>query len=102
MFIFFDKLKQEADEQEISLAERVRNILDSDIQTNEKSEHKRYTEQLEKQVEYLKNEMKKERDNNTKLMKLLDQQQQLTLTNNKRIELLETETEEKEHKEEAG
>ena len=102
MFIFFDKLKQEDDEQEISLAERVRNILDSDIQTNEKSEHKRYTEQLEKQVEYLKNEMKKERDNNTKLMKLLDQQQQLTLTNNKRIELLETETEEKEHKEEAG
>lgn len=34
-------------------------------------------------------------------MKLLDQQQQLALTNNKRIELLETEIEEKEYKEDA-
>lgn len=98
----FNRLKQEADEQEISLAERVRNILDSDIQTEDKSEHKRYTEQLEKQVEYLQGEMEKERNNNTELMRLLDQQQQLTLTNNKRIELLETEIEEKELKEETG
>lgn len=98
----FNRLKQEADEQEISLAERVRNILDSDIQTEDKSEHKRYTEQLEKQVEYLQGEMEKERNNNTELMKLLDQQQQLTLTNNKRIELLETEIEEKDLKEETG
>lgn len=112
----FDKLKQEADEQEISLAERVRQMIDSDVQIDDKDVHKMYIEQLEqqiaslqneiqkeeKQVEYLQGEMEKERNHNSELMRLLDQQQQLTLTNNKRIELLETEIEEKEHKEEAG
>ena len=112
----FDKLKQEADEQEISLAERVRQMIDSDVQSDDKDVHKMYIEKLEqqiaslqneiqkeeKQVEYLQGEMEKERNNNSELMRLLDQQQQLTLTNNKRIELLETEIEEKEHKEEAG
>ena len=112
----FDKLKQEADEQEISLAERVRQMIDNDVQSDDKDEYKPYIEQLEqqvkylqieiqkeeKQVEYLQNEMQNERKNNTELMKLLDQQQQLTLTNNKRIELLETEIEEKEHKKETG
>lgn len=112
----FDKLKQEADEQEISLAERVRQMIDSDVQSDDKDVHKMYIEKLEqqiaslqneiqkeeKQVEYLQGEMAKERNNNTELMRLLNQQQQLTLTNNKRIELLETEIEEKEHKEEAG
>ena len=106
----FDKLKQEADEQEISLAERVRQMIDNDVQSDDKDEYKPYIEQLEqqvkylqieiqkeeKQVEYLQNEMQNERKNNSDLMKLLDQQQQLTLTNNKRIELLETEIEEKE------
>lgn len=47
---------------------------------------------------YLQNEMQNERKNNTELIKLLDQQQQLTLTNNKRLELLETEIEEKNSK----
>ena len=112
----FDKLKQEADEQEISLAERVRQMIDNDVQSDDKDEYKPYIEQLEqqekylqieiqkeeKQVEYLQNEMQNERKNNTELMKLLDQQQQLTLTNNKRIELLETEIEAKEHKEKTG
>ena len=112
----FDKLKQEADEQEISLAERVRQMIDSDVQSDDKDVHKMYIEKLEqqiaslqneiqkeeKQVEYLQGEMEKERNNNSELMRLLDQQQQLTLTNNKRIELLETEIEEKEHKEESG
>ena len=112
----FDKLKQEADEQEISLAERVRQMIDSDVQSDDKDEYKPYLEQLEqqvkslqneiqkeeKQVEYLQGEMEKERNNNSELMRLLDQQQQLTLTNNKRIELLETEIEEKEHKENRG
>ena len=112
----FDKLKQEADEQEISLAERVRQMIDNDVQSDDKDEYKPYIEQLEqqvkylqieiqkeeKQVEYLQNEMQKERDNNNELMKLLDQQQQLSLTNNKRIELLETEIEAKEHKKETG
>ncbi len=112
----FDKLKQEADEQEISLAERVRQMIDNDVQIDDKDEYKPYIEQLEqqvkslqneiqkeeKQVEYLQGEMEKERNNNSELMRLLDQQQQLTLTNNKRIELLETEIEEKEHKEESG
>lgn len=112
----FDKLKQEADEQEISLAERVRQMIDSGVQSDDKDVHKMYIEKLEqqiaslqneiqkeeKQVEYLQGEMEKERNNNSELMRLLDQQQQLTLTNNKRIELLETEIEEKEHKEEAG
>lgn len=46
--------------------------------------------------------MQNERNDNSKLMKLLDQQQQLTLTTNKRIELLETEIEEKEVKPERG
>lgn len=92
----FNRLKQEADKQEISLAERVRTILENGIQTDDKSEHERYTKQLEKQIEYLQSEMQNERKNNSELMKLLDQQQQLTLTNNKRIELLETELEEKE------
>lgn len=98
----YDRLKQEADKQEITLAECVRNLLANDIQSDNKGEHNRYIEQLEKQVEYLQNEMQNERKNNTELMKLLDQQQQLTLTNNKRIELLETEIEEKEHKEDTG
>ena len=112
----FDKLKQEADEQEISLAERVRQMIDNDVQIDDKDEYKPYIEQLEqqiaslqneiqkeeKQVEYLQGEMEKERNNNTELMRLLDQQQQLNLTNNKRIELLETEIEEKEHKKETG
>ena len=112
----FNKLKQEADEQEISLAERVRQMIDNDVQIDDKDEYKPYIEQLEqqvkslqneiqkeeKQVEYLQNEMQNERKNNTELRKLLDQQQQLTLTNNKRIELLETEIEEKEHKENTG
>ena len=106
----FDKLKQEADDQDISLAERVRQMIDNDVQIDDKDEYKPYIEQLEqqiaslqneiqkeeKQVEYLQNEMQNERKNNSDLMKLLDQQQQLTLTNNKRIELLETEIEEKE------
>lgn len=112
----FSKLKQEADEQQISLAERVRQMIDSDVQSDDKDVHKTYIEKLEhqikslqneiqkeeKQVGYLQNEMEKERNNNTELMRLLDQQQQLTLTNNKRIELLETEIEEKERKEEIG
>ena len=112
----FDKLKQEADEQEISLAERVRQMIDSDVQSDDKDVHKMYIEKLEqqiaslqneiqkeeKQVKYLQGEMEKERNHNSELMRLLDQQQQLTFTNNKRIELLETEIEEKEHKEEAG
>lgn len=98
----YDRLKQEADKQEVTLAECVRNLLANDIQSDNKGEHNRYIEQLEKQVEYLQNEMQNERKNNTELMKLLDQQQQLTLTNNKRIELLETEIEEKEHKEDTG
>lgn len=98
----YDRLKQEADKQEVTLAECVRNLLANDIQSDNKGEHNRYIEQLEKQVEYLQNEMQNERKNNTELMKLLDQQQQLTLTNNKRIELLETEIEEKEHKENTG
>ncbi|MEY3126493.1 MAG: hypothetical protein RL273_633 [Bacteroidota bacterium] len=106
----FDKLKQEADDQDISLAERVRQMIDNDVQSEDEDVHKSYIEQLkqqikylqneiqkeEKQVEYLQNEMQNERKNNSDLMKLLDQQQQLTLTNNKRIELLETEIEEKE------
>lgn len=98
----YDRLKQEADKQEVTLAECVRNLLANDIQSDNKGEHNRYIEQLEKQVEYLQNEMQNERKNNTELMKLLDQQQQLTLTNNKRIELLETEIDEKEHKEDTG
>lgn len=98
----YDRLKQEANKQEVTLAECVRNLLANDIQSDNKGEHNRYIEQLEKQVEYLQNEMQNERKNNTELMKLLDQQQQLTLTNNKRIELLETEIEEKEHKEDTG
>lgn len=112
----FNKLKQEADEQEISLAERVRQMIDNDVQIDDKDEYKPYIEQLEqqvkslqneiqkeeKQVEYLQEEMQKERKNNTDLMKLLDQQQQLTLTTNKRIELLEMEIEENEHKENTG
>lgn len=98
----YDRLKQEADKQEITLAECVRNLLDRDIQSDNKGDHTRYIEQLEKQIEYLQNEMQNERKNNTELMKLLDQQQQLTLTNNKRIELLETEIEAKEPKENAG
>ena len=112
----FDKLKQEADEQEISLAERVRQMIDNDVQIDDKDEYKPYIEQLEqqvkslqneiqkeeKQVEYLQGEMEKERNNNSELMRLLDQQQQLTLTNNKRIELLEMEIEEKELKEDIG
>lgn len=98
----YNRLKQEADKQEITLAECVRNLLANDIQNDNKGDHMRYIEQLEKQIEYLQNEMQNERKNNTELMKLLDQQQQLTLTNNKRIELLETEIEEKEHKEDTG
>lgn len=112
----FDKLKQEADEQEISLAERVRQMIDNDVQADYKDEYNPHVEQLEqqvkslqneiqkeeKQVTYLQGEMLNERKDNTELMKLLDQQQQLTLTNNKRIELLETEIEEKEHKEAIG
>lgn len=98
----YDRLKQEADKQEITLAECVRNLLANDIQSDNKGEHNRYIEQLEKQVEYLQNEMQNERKNNSELMKLLDQQQQLTLTNNKRIELLETEIQEKEHKKDTG
>ena len=112
----FDKLKQEADEQEISLAERVRQMIDNDVQIDDKDKYKPYIEQLEqqvkslqneihkeeKQVEYLQGEMQNERKNNTELMKLLDQQQQLTLTTNKRVELLETEIEAKEPKENAG
>lgn len=82
----FNRLKKEADKQKISLAECVRNVLDSDIQSDSKNEHIRYIEQLEKQIEYLQNEMQNERNDNSELMKLLDQQQQLTLTNNKRIE----------------
>lgn len=98
----YDRLKQEADKQEVTLAECVRNLLANDIQSDNKGEHNRYIEQLEKQVEYLQNEMQNERKNNSELMKLLDQQQQLTLTNNKRIELLETEIQEKEHKKDTG
>lgn len=98
----YNRLKEEADKQEISLAECVRNLLDNDIQSDDKREHIRYIEQLEKQIEYLQNEMQNERNDNSELMKLLDQQQQLTLTTNKRIELLETEIEEKEVKEERG
>lgn len=98
----YDRLKEKADKQEISLAECVRNLLEKDIQSDNKREHIRYIEQLEKQIEYLQKEMKNERNDNSELMKLLDQQQQLTLTTNKRIELLETEIEEKEVKEERG
>lgn len=97
-----DRLKKEANKKEITLAECVRNLLDNDIQSVNKDDHNQYVEQLEKQIEYLQNEMQNERKNNTELMKLLDQQQQLTLTNNKRIELLETEIEEKKYKEDTG
>lgn len=95
----FNRLKQQSDEQEISLAEHVRNIIENDRQPDDIGAHKEYVAELKEQIVYLQNEMKNERKNNTELMKLLDQQQQLTLTNNKRIELLETEIEEKEHKE---
>lgn len=87
----FNRLKQEADEQEISLAEHVRNIIENDRQTDDKSAHIEYIQELKDQIAYLQNEMQNERMNNTELMRLLDQQQQLSLTNNKRIELLETE-----------
>lgn len=98
----FNGLKQKADEQDISLAEHVRNIIENDRQTDDKGAQKEYVEELKEQIVYLQNEMQNERKNNTELMKLLDQQQQLSLTNNKRIELLETEIEEKEHKEDTG
>lgn len=98
----YNRLKEEADKQEITLAECVRNLLDNDIQNDNKSEHNQYIDHLEKQIEYLQNEMQSERNNNSELMRLLDQQQQLTLTNNKRIELLETEIEEKEEEKEKG
>ena len=92
----FNQLKQEADEQEISLAEHVRSFIENDTQSNDKSAHNEYIKELREQITYLQNEMQNERNNNTELMKLLDQQQQLTLTNNKRVELLETELEQKE------
>ena len=59
----YDRLKQEADKQEVTLAECVRNLLANDIQSDNKGEHNRYIEQLEKQVEYLQNEMQNERKN---------------------------------------
>ena len=92
----FNQLKQEADEQEISLAEHVRSFIENDIQSDDKGAHTEYIQELKEQIAYLQSEMQNERNNNTELMKLLDQQQQLTLTNNKRVELLEMELEEKE------
>ena len=92
----FNQLKQEADELEISLAEHVRSFIENDIQSNDKGAHNEYIKELKEQITYLQSEMQNERNNNTELMKLLDQQQQLTLTNNKRVELLETELEQKE------
>ena len=90
----FNQLKQEADEQEISLAEHVRNIIQIDRQSDDKGAHIEYMQELKEQIAYLQNEMQNERNNNTELMKLLNQQQQLTLTSNKRIEVLELELEE--------
>lgn len=92
----FNRLKQEADEQEISLAEHVRNIIENDRQGDDKGAHNDYVKELKEQITYLQNEMQNERMNNTELMRLLDQQQQLSLTNNKRIELLETELDKEE------
>ena len=90
----FNQLKQEADELEISLAEHVRSFIENDIQSNDKGAHTEYIRELKEQITYLQSEMQNERNNNTELMKLLNQQQQLTLTSNKRIEVLELELEE--------
>ena len=104
----FDKLKQEADDQDISLAERVRQMIDNDVQSEDEDVHKSYIEQLkqqikylqneiqkeEKQVEYLQGEMEKERNNNSELMRLLDQQQRLSLQANQKIEILESKDQE--------
>lgn len=98
----FNQLKQEADEQEISLAEHVRNIVQIDRQTDDTSAHKEYIGELKEQIAYLQSEMQNERKNNTELMKLLNQQQQLTLTSNKRIEVLELELEEEQEEKEVG
>src|SRR5699024_1386387 len=98
----FNQLKQEADEQEISLAEHVRSLIENDTQSNDKSAHNEYIKELREQITYLQNEMQNERNNNTELMKLLDKQQQLTLTSNKRIEVLELELEEEKEEKEVG
>ena len=98
----FDQLKQEADELEISLAEHVRSLIKNDIQSDDKGAHTEYIKELKEQITYLQSEMQNERNNNTELMKLLNQQQQLTLTSNKRIEVLELELEEEKEEKEVG
>ena len=62
----FDKLKQEADDQDISLAERVRQMIDNDVQSEDEDVHKSYIEQLKQQIKYLQNEIQKEEKHSEK------------------------------------
>ena len=56
-------------------------------------------EQAEKGlIEVLKDQLKHEREQNTELLKLLNQQQQLTLISNKKLEVLKLELEDPEQK----
>lgn len=101
-----NQLKDLSDEQGVAFSEVVRSVLQIgiDCDTERKTEakqgdHEAYTEELKEQIRFLKVELQNKQDDNRELMKLLDQQQQLTLTNVKKIELLETEIDEKENKE---
>lgn len=69
---------------------------------DEKLKSDKIIEILDRELQHAKEKLTKSEEEKEHLYRLLDQQQQLTLTTNKRIELLETEIEEKGVKEERG
>lgn len=87
----YNRLKDEAEAQGVPLAERVRQLLENETQTERIADNDSYIDDLKAQITYLHDDIQAKRNENTQLLRLLDQQQQLQLTTSKRIELLETE-----------
>lgn len=86
----YDEIKAEAGKQEISMTEYVISKLTDDSINVDDSYKERYIEQLNSQLEQQADAIQKKDEHIQELTRLLDQQQQLTLTtqgDNKQLKL---------------
>ena len=86
----YDEIKTEADKQKISMTEYVISKLTDDSTNVDDSYKERYIEQLNSQLEQQADAIQKKDTHIQELTRLLDQQQQLTLTtqgDNKQLKL---------------
>lgn len=93
----YNEIKTEAEKQEISMTEYVVSKLTADSTNIDDSYKERYIEQLNSQLEQQADAIQNKDEHIQELTRLLDQQQQLTLTtqrDNEQIRLELTEQEE--------